>query len=125
MIASTLTNIAMSSSKMQVTLANNQSQLNLEKISSSAKDTNIQSLENLVLNMGYDPSNINVVEELIKKKNTEVAALKKQLKLPSSKDPMAKEIEETKTQKSDMIKLIIEKKLQIKQMEEQMEKLVK
>lgn len=38
---------------------------------------------------------------------------------------MAKEIKETETQNSDMMKLIIEKKLQIKQMEEQMEKLVK
>lgn len=66
---------------MQVTLANTQSQLKLEKVSSLAKDTKIQSLENILLRMGYDPSNINVVEELIKKKNVEVAALKKQLKL--------------------------------------------
>lgn len=34
-------------------------------------------MEKLVLRMGYDPSNINVVEELIKKKNTKVATLKK------------------------------------------------
>ena len=40
--------------------------------------------------MGYDPSNINVAKELIKKKSTEVVALKKQLKLPASEDPMAK-----------------------------------
>jgi len=74
--------------------------------------------------MGYDPSNINATEELIKKKNTEVATLKKKLKLPASEDPMAKEIK-TETQKSDMMKLIIEHNLKIKQMEEQMEKLVK
>ena len=108
MIASTLTNTAMSLSKMQVTLDNIKSQLKLEKISSLAKDTKIQSLENLVLRMGYGPSNINAAEELIKKKNTEFPALKKSLKLPTSKDPMAKEIEETKTQNSDMMKLIIE-----------------
>ena len=106
-------------------MANIQSQLKLEKVSSLAKDTKIQSLENLVLRMGYDPSNINVVEELIKKKNTEVASLKKLLKLLASEDPMAKEIEETETQNSDMMKLIIEQNLQIKQMEEQMEKFVK
>lgn len=75
---------------MQVTLANIQSQLKLEKVSSLAKDTRIQSLENLVLRMGYDPSKKSVAEELIKKKNTEVVALKKQLKLLASKDPMAK-----------------------------------
>jgi len=56
---------------MQVTLVDTQSQLKLDKVSSLAKDTMIQSLENLVM------------------------------------------------------KLIIEQNLQIKQMEEQMEKLVK
>lgn len=90
MIASTLKNNAMSLSKMQVTLANTQSQLKLEKVCSLAKDTKIQSLENLVLKMGYDPSNINATKELIKKKNTEVVALKKHFKFPASKDPMAK-----------------------------------
>jgi len=38
---------------------------------------------------------------------------------------MTKEIEETETQKFDMIKLIMEQNLQLKQLEEQMEKLVK
>jgi len=77
MIASTLTNTTTSFSKMQVTLANIQSQLKLENVSSLSKDTKIQSLENLVLRMGYDPSNINATKELIKEKNIEVAALKK------------------------------------------------
>lgn len=61
--------------------------------------------------MGYDPSNINAVEELIKKNNIEVVALKIQLKLPAFEDPMVKEIEETKTQKYDMMKLIMEQNL--------------
>jgi len=56
MIASTLTNIAMSMSKMQVTLTNTQSQLKLEKVSSLEKDTKIKALEDMVLKMGYDPS---------------------------------------------------------------------
>lgn len=116
MIASTLINTAISLSNMQVTLANIQSQLNLEKVSSLAKDTKFQYLENIVLRMGYDPSNINVVEELIKKNNTEVVELKKRLKLPASEDPMAKEIKETETQNSDMMKLIIEQNLKKKKM---------
>lgn len=125
MIASTLTNTAMSFSKMQVTLANIQSQLKLEKVSSLAKDTKIQSLKNLVLRMGYDPSNINVIEEIIKVNKTEVVTLKKQLKLSVSEDPMTKEIEEIETQKLDMMKLIMEHNLQIKQIEEKMKKFVK
>jgi len=125
MISSTLTHIAMSLSKLQVTLANTQSQLKLEKVSSLVKDTKIKSLEYMVLKMGYDPSNMNVAEELVKKKNVELSKLRKQLKLPASEDPMAKDIEETETQKYDMMKLIMEQNLQIKHMEEKMEKLVK
>jgi len=75
---------------MQVTLANTQSQLKLEKVSSLAKDTKIKALKELVLKMGYDPSNIKVAEEIVKKKNVEISALRKQLKLPASEDPMTK-----------------------------------
>lgn len=77
MISSTLTNTAMILSKFQVTLANTQSQLKLQKVSSLAKDTMIKSLEDLVLKMGYDPSNINSTKELVKKKNVELSALRK------------------------------------------------
>eukprot|EP00253_Pinus_taeda_P032704 PITA_32704 len=96
------------------------SKLKLEKVSSLAKDTKIKYLEDLVIEMGYDPSNINVVEELVKKKNVEVSALRKQLKVPASEDPMTKDIEETETQKSEMMNLITKQNLQIKQMEEKM-----
>jgi len=82
-------------------------------------------LEDLVLKMGYDPSNINAAKELAKKKNVEISALRKQLKLLASEDPTTKEIEETEIQKSNMMKLIMEQNLQIKQMEEKMEKLVR
>jgi len=85
----------------------------LEKVSSLAKDTKIKSLEDLVLKMGYDPSNINVVEELVRKKNVELSTLRKQLELLASEDPMTNEIEETETQKYDMMKLIMEQNLQI------------
>jgi hypothetical protein len=56
----------------------------LEKISSLAKENKIKSLEEMVLKIGYDPSNIKAVEELIKKKNVDIASLRKQLKLPAT-----------------------------------------
>ncbi len=67
----------MSLSKLQVTLANVQSQLKMEKVSSLAKDTRIKALEDLVVKVGYDPININVAEELVRKKNTDIATLRK------------------------------------------------
>jgi hypothetical protein len=60
-----------------VSLNNVQSQLKLEKISSLAKDNKIKSLEELVLKIGYDPSNVKAVEELLKKKNDDIASLRK------------------------------------------------
>ena len=93
MISSTLTNTAMSLSKLQVTLANVQSQLKMEKVSSLAKGTRIKTLEELVIKIGYDPSNINGAKEIIRKKNAGIAELRKQLKLSTTEDPLAKNIE--------------------------------
>jgi len=42
--------------------------MKLEKISSFAKDNIIKMLEELVLKIRYDPSNVKAVEEMLKKK---------------------------------------------------------
>jgi len=73
-----------------------------------AKDNRIKSLEDLVVKIGYDPKDVNVVEEIIKKKNLDIASLRKQLKLPTIEDPLTKDIEESEPQKGDMMKLIID-----------------
>ena len=44
----------------------------MEKVSSFAKDTRIKNLEDLVVKIGYDPSNVNEIEEIIKKKNAKL-----------------------------------------------------
>jgi hypothetical protein len=58
----------------------------LEKISSFSKDNMIKTLEEMVLKIGYDPLNVKVVEDMIKKKNTNITSLRKQLKLPPTVD---------------------------------------
>jgi len=40
----------------------------------------IKSLEELVLKIGYDPSNVKEAEELLNKKNADIASMRKQLK---------------------------------------------
>lgn len=110
---------------MQLALANVQSQLKMEKVYVLAKDTRIKNPEELVIKLGYDPSNINVAQKLVKEKNLDIKTLRKQLKLPTTEDPLAKDIEEIETQKADMMKLIIEQKAQLKQMQKKMEKLIK
>jgi hypothetical protein len=125
MIFSTLANASTSAAKLQVSLNNVQTQLKLEKISSFAKDNRIKSLEELVLKIGYDPSNVKAAEELLKKKNAYIASLRKQLKLPATEDSQAKEIAETEGEKEELLKLIMEQNAQIKEMEAEMEWLVK
>jgi hypothetical protein len=108
MIFSTLANTSTTAAKLQVSLNNVQTQLKLEKVSSFAKDNRIKSLEEMVLKIGYDPSNVKVVEELLKKKNADIASLRKQLKFPATEDSQAKEMAETEGQKEEMLKLIME-----------------
>jgi hypothetical protein len=125
MVFSTLAHASTAASKLQVSLNNVQTQLKLEKISSFAKDNRIKTLEELVLKIGYDPSNVKAVEEMIKKKNADIASLRKQLKLPPTVDSQAKEMAETEGEKDEMLKLIMEQNAQLKEMEAEMEKLVK
>jgi hypothetical protein len=117
MIFSTLTNASMTASKFHVSLNNIQSQLKMEKISSLAKDNKIKSLEELVLKIGYDPTNVKATEELLKKKNVDITSLRKQLNLPATKDSQAKEVAETEGHKEEMLKLIMEHNAQIREME--------
>ena len=49
----------------------------MEKIYSFAKENRVKSLEELVLKIGYDPSNVKEAEELVKKKNVGIASLRK------------------------------------------------
>jgi hypothetical protein len=109
MVFYTLAYASTSAAKLQVSLNNVQTQLKLEKISSFAKDNRIRTLEELVLKICYDPSNMKAAEEMIKKKNTDIASLRKQLKLPPTEDSQAKEIAEKEGEKDEMLKLLMEK----------------
>ena len=67
----------------------------MEKVSTLAKDTRIKTMDDLVIKLGYDPANTNAAEELVKKKNLDIVALRKQLKLLATGDPLAKDITKT------------------------------
>lgn len=97
MIYSTLTAKAMATYKLQDSLDNVKAQFKLEKASSQAKDTRIKSLEDLVIELGHDPSDIKATQKLTKKKNQDITALKEQLKLPHLYHPQTKEVLEMQT----------------------------
>ena len=75
MLFSTMTTTTMSLSKFKLALSNMESQFKLEKFSSLAKDNRMKKLEELVVKVGYNPKDFKVVEEIIKKKNADIAAL--------------------------------------------------
>jgi len=77
---------------LQNSFNNTTTQLQLEKSSSQAKDTRINSLEDLVIELGHNPKDVKAVESLIKKKNEDIAALRKQLKLPPLIHPQTVEV---------------------------------
>lgn len=58
MIYSTLTTKAMATYKLQDSLDNVTTQFKLNKASLQANDTRIKSLEDLVIEMGHDPSDV-------------------------------------------------------------------
>jgi hypothetical protein len=72
------------------------------------KDNRIKTLEELVLKISYDPSNVKAAKEMIKKNNADIASLRKQLKLPPTKDSQVKEIAEKEGEKDEMLKLLME-----------------
>jgi len=56
-----------------------------------AEDTRINALEDLVIKLRLYPNDVSVVEEIIKTKNVDIQALRKQLKLPTKEHPQIQE----------------------------------
>ena len=103
MLYSTVVTKAMSVTNFQNTIINMQDQVKLDKGSLYAKYLRIKALEYLILQIGVDPSNVQAAEVLIKNKNDDIAALRKQLKLPQSEHPQSKEILQEQKEKDDMM----------------------
>ena len=61
--------------------------MQIEKASSQAKDNKIKSLGEIIISLGHNPKDIKGIEALIKNKDDDIAALRKQLKLPASRHP--------------------------------------
>jgi hypothetical protein len=68
---------------------------------------------------------VKATEDMLKKNNVDIASLRKQLKLPPTEDSQAKEIAETKAEKEEILKLIMDQNAQIKEIEAELERLVK
>ena len=90
MLYSKIVDKTRSVTQLQNTIFNMQDHMRLDKASLQKKELRIKSLEDLVLQIGVDPSNIQVAQALIKQKNDDITALRKQLKLSQNKHPQEK-----------------------------------
>ena len=92
MIYSTLTGKAITAHQLQNSLNNILAQFELEKASSLAKDNRIKSLEEIIIELGHDPKDAKGIKSLMKKKEEDIASLRKQLKLPITMHPQTTEV---------------------------------
>jgi len=68
MVYATLADKAMLAHELKESLKNTNTQLDLEKMSSSAKDNRIKTLEEIIVDLGHDPKDPKGVKALMKKK---------------------------------------------------------
>ena len=114
----------MNSHQLQSSLTHISTQYQLEKASSQAKDTRIKSLEDLVIELGHDPKYIKAIEQFIKKKNDNIAALKKQLKIPQLQHPQIQDVLERKTRHEELMDLVLKLNDQLKETDKELDTLI-
>ena len=92
MLYSKIVSKTMKSIRLEKTVLKLQNQMKLDKASLYANNLRIKALEDLVIEAGADPANMEIAKTLIKQKNEDIATLRKQLNLPQNENPQAKEI---------------------------------
>jgi len=116
MVYATLADKAMLAHQLKESLSNTNTQLDLERMSSTAKDNRITTLEEIIMDLGHDPKDPKGINALMKKKEDDIAALKKQLRLPATIHPQTAEVAQEK-QGEDMMDLIMRMNQRMIQME--------
>jgi len=124
MIYSTLIGKAMMAQRLEFFLNNTTNQLQLEKASSQDKDNRIKTLEELIIGLGHDPKDVKAAKALIKKKDEDIAALRKQLKMPPSRHPQTTEVIQERTEE-ELMDLVLKLNEQLKETEQELEKSLK
>jgi len=77
MVYSTLADKAIQAQQLQNSLNNTSTQLELERVSSLAKDNRIKSLEEIIIELGHNPKDPKAIKALMKKKEDDIVALRK------------------------------------------------
>ena len=112
MVYSTLVDKTLLAHKLENSLHNTTAQLELEKASSQAKDNRIKSLEDIIIELGHDPSDPKAVQALMKKKHEDIVALRKMVKIPATLHPQTEDVaQQRKDQDVAAMLISVHKKL--------------
>jgi len=74
--------------------------------------------------LGHDPKDIKATKKLIKKKNYDIATLKKQLKIPQLQHPETQEVLESQKKHEDLMDLVLKLNDQLREIEKELENLI-
>jgi len=121
MVYATLADKAMLAHQLKDSLSNTYAQLDLEKISSLAKDNRIKTLEEIIIELGHDPKDAKGIKALIKKKEEDIVALRKQLKLLVTMHPQTTELVQENVEE-DVMDLLMRMNQRLTQTEQELEK---
>jgi len=121
MVYATLEDKATLAHELKESLKNTNTQLDSEKLSSLAKDNRIKTLEEIIIDLGHDPKDPKGVRALMKKKNDDIAALRKRLRLPPTEHPQTAELVQEK-EAEDTLDLLMRMNQRVIQMEEELER---
>ena len=123
MVYATLVDKAMLAHQLKESLTNTNTQLDLERMSSTAKDNKIKTLEEIIMDLGHDPKDAKGIKAPMKKKEDDIATLKKQLRLPATMHPQTAELAQEK-QGEDIMDLTVRMNQRIIEMEQELVKAV-
>jgi len=106
MVYSTLVDKTLMAHRLQNSLHNTSALLELEKASSQAKDNRIKSLEEIIIELGHDPKDPKAIQDLVRKKDEDITALKRQVKMPATIHPQTREVAQQK-EEEDVVSLLM------------------
>ena len=81
-------------------------------------------MEEIIIGLGHNPKDVKATEALIKKKDDDIAALRKQLILPPSRHPQTVEVIKQKSEE-ELMDLLLKLNEQLNETEQELEKALK
>ena len=119
MVYASLADETLENYKLKSSLNATASQLELEKASSQAKDNRIRSLEDIIIEIGHDPKDISGIQEILKLRDADMAAMRKKIKIPATIHPQTDEVAQQRHER-DTRNLLISMYKQLVQAQEKL-----